>query len=55
MMWAGGLTEVLRICAMAAAYDLPVDSALQRTLQQSSRDLAAELPVFRISGHQPEG
>ena len=24
MMWAGGLTEVLRICAMASAYDIPV-------------------------------
>ena len=23
-MWAGGLTEVLRISAMAAAYDIPV-------------------------------
>ncbi|QEX16334.1 L-rhamnonate dehydratase [Hypericibacter terrae] len=24
VMWAGGLTELLRICAMAAAYDIPV-------------------------------
>ena len=24
VMWAGGLTELLRICAMASAYDIPV-------------------------------